>query len=50
MSFLVLCIDSLHEFPETRKQVQFVVVDHILFDTFGKPIVSLSVECCSTPL
>jgi len=49
-SFPVLCLNGLQEFPETRKGVWLVVVDHVVFDAFGEYIVSLSVECCFTPL
>src|SRR5882724_11373701 len=48
--FPVLSINSLDKFPEARKSVRLLVVDHVIFDTFGKSIVSLSVECCLTPL
>jgi len=50
VSFPVSSIDSLDEFPEARKGVRLVVVDHVVFDTFGESIVSLSAECCLTPL
>src|SRR5882724_11989995 len=49
-SFPVLCVDSLDEFSESNKGVQLFVVDHIVFDTFGKSIVSLTMECCIAPL
>jgi len=49
-SFPVSCIDSLDEFPEAGKGVWLLVVDHVVFDAFGKSIVSLSAECCLTPL
>ena len=45
-SFPVSCIDSLDEFSESCEGGQLVVVDHIIFDMFGKSIVSLSMECC----
>ena len=48
--FPVLCIDSLHEFLVTRKGVQIVMMDHVVFDMFGESIVSLSAECCVSPL
>jgi len=49
-SFPVLSIDSLDEFPEAGKYVWLFVVDHVVFDTFGESIVSLSAECCLAPL
>ena len=50
MSFPVSCVDGLNEFLKAGKSVQLVVVNHIIFDTFGQSIVSLSVECCFAPL
>src|SRR5882724_1609738 len=50
VSFPVSSIDSLDEFPEAGKHVWLFVVDHVIFDAFGKSIVSLSGECCLTPL
>jgi len=49
-SFPVSSIDSLDEFPEARKSVWLFVVDHVVFDTFGESIVSLSAECPLAPL
>ena len=49
-SFPVSSIDSLDEFLEARKGVWLLVVDHVVFDTFGESIVSLSAECCLAPL
>ena len=46
MLFPVSCVNSLNKFPEARKGVWLVVVDHFIFDMFGKSIVGLSVECC----
>src|SRR5882724_1971043 len=50
VSFPVLCIDSLDEFLEAGKSVWLLMVDHVIFDTFGESIVSLSAECCLAPL
>ena len=50
MSFPVSCMDGLHKFPETGKGVWLVMVDHVIFDMFGKSIVSLSTVCCFAPL
>jgi len=49
-SFPVSCIDSLDEFSKSCEGVWLVVVDHIIFDTFGESIVSLMIECCIAPL
>ena len=50
VSFPVLSINSLDEFLEAGKSVWLLVVDHVVFDTFGESIVSLCVECCLAPL
>jgi len=50
MSFPVSCIDSLDEFPEAGKGVKLIMMDHVIFDTFGKSIVNLPAECCLAPL
>ena len=34
-------VDSLHEFPESRKSHGIVMVDHFVLDPFGKAVVSL---------
>ena len=49
-TFPVLSIDSLNESVESCEGVRLVVVDHVVFDTFGQSIVSLLAECCFTPL
>jgi len=50
MSFPESCVNSLNEFLEAGKCVQLVVVDHIVFDSFGESVVSLTTECCIAPL
>ena len=50
MSFPVSCVNSLDEFPESRKGFWLIVVDHVICDMFGESVVSLSVECCLAPL
>jgi len=50
VSFPVLSIYSLDEFPEAGKSVWLFMVDHVVFDMFGESIVSLSAECCLAPL
>jgi len=40
-SFTVSCVDSLDEFSESCEGSQLIVVDHVVFDAFGKSIVSL---------
>jgi len=50
-SFPVSSIDSLDKFYGARKRVfGLFVVDHVVFDTIGESIVSLSAECCFAPL
>ena len=49
-SFPVSCINRLDEFPEDGKGVWLIVMGHIVFDTFGESVVSLSAECCLAPL
>jgi len=49
-SFPVSSIDSLNEFLESNEGVRLFMVDHIIFDTFGESIVSLTTECCIAPL
>ena len=49
-SFPVLCINSLDEFLESCKGSRLIVVDHVIFDVFGKFIVSMMMECGITPL
>src|SRR5882672_2852644 len=49
-TFPVLSINSLDEFLESCEGVWLIMVDHIVFDTFGQSVVSLSAECCFPPL
>ena len=49
-SFPVLSIDSLDEFSESNEGVWLFMMDHIIFDTFGESVVSLTTECCIAPL
>ena len=49
-SFPVLCINSLDELAESCEGVWLIVVDHVILDSFGKSIVSLSAECGFAPL